>query len=232
MNRPKLAKNSKGFKDASNESPRLSNPNVKHIVQVDTVDPVKAAGSAIAGLTKMVMIFVMVVVLLYAAVTSTLMSVVPGNAGFTWLARATFIGGEPASGDYAYVSSQENPNNGFVSRLKQGVIALPDASVVQVIAGPAGDISNDAEGRIIYSGKPTNFVMPIEPQTLLGEYLTVCVTGSCTPGELMFISKQHVVGEAKGTVSLKGVEGYTSYDTPLAILDATAPAPVMPAEEG
>lgn len=228
MNRPKLAKSTKSIKDASHEAPHLSNPNVKHIVQVDTVDPVKVAGSAISGLIKMVLIFVMVVTLLYVAVTSTLMTVVPGNAGFTWLARATFVGGEPASGDYAYISSQESPNDGFVNRLKQGFIPLPDASVVQIIAGPAGDIANNEEGRIFFNGKPTDFAMPIESQTLLGEYLALCVSGSCTPGEMMLVSKGYIAGEAKGTVSLKGLEGYKSYDTPLAVLGTEIPAPATP----
>lgn len=214
MSRPKLAKSGKAIKDASQEPARLSNPKVQQIIKIETVDTVKVAGSAVSGVIKMVLVFVLVLATLYALITATLMAAVPGNAGFTWLARSTFVGGEPKSGDFAYVSSKANPNEGIVNRMQQGISALPDGMVVEIIAGPAGTIKNDKDtGRVIFNGKPTNYVLPIEARDVTKEYLAVCVKGACEPGEQLLIDKGYIVGEAKGTLSMKGLEGYDSIAT-------------------
>lgn len=226
MSRPKLAKSTKEIKDASNEAARLKNPKMQQIIQVETVDPVRVAGSAISGIVKMVLILVMVLVLMFSLITATLMAAVPGEAGLTWLARATFVGGEPESGDFAYISSKQDANSNVLEKLKQGVIALPDASVVEIIAGPAGTVVNDETGRILYNGKPTNFVLPVEERKLLGEYLAICVKGACEPGEQILVEKASIVGEARGNLSLKGVTGYDSKSTPLAVMGTAAPEPI------
>jgi len=77
----------------------------------------------------------------------------------------------------------------------------PESARVQVvIATPGQKIATDPSGAITADGSPTGFTSatPIAEKLLGDSYLTLCITGDCTPSQILETPTNSVMGEVLG----------------------------------
>lgn len=142
--------------------------------------------------------------ILYLCFAATIMRAVPttSGAGIVAVKENTFRGGQIPSGVSILVDTQNEQKNGYVERLKQSFVPSKNAAVVQVVEGPYGSISWIASGLVTVDGELTDVHMSEQPQDEIGkakdklreEYLTVCVSGDCIPGEGLIVSQKNIYG--------------------------------------
>lgn len=86
------------------------------------------------------------------------------------------------------------------------VLGIPDAAVVNILAGPVAELVTTPVGDILADGVPVGVSGYVVPQTLDGMYLARCVRGACgEPGTLLLVSDERVIGQAKGLVFRFGI---------------------------
>lgn len=167
-----------------------------------TGNPIKIAKAVMT-----VLIFAIIAALgLYTALGSTLIRLTPETTGgYTLVRNGTFLSGNPLNGDMIYVSNSV-PNDGSMGqRLKYSFSPLPDAATLETIAGPFGEITLDEEGYIVFNGEGTEYhgQDQVKPRYLGNEFLALCVSGDCTPGDIYTIPKDNIHGEAMQSFGVK-----------------------------
>lgn len=142
--------------------------------------------------------------ILYLCFAATIMRAVPttSGAGIVLVKENTFRGGNVPAGVTVLVNTQVEQKNGYTERLKQAFIPSSNSAVVQVVAGPNNSISWIASGLITVDGVLTDVHVSEQPlddnqkekTKLRDEYLAVCITGDCIPGEGFIISQKNIYG--------------------------------------
>lgn len=103
-------------------------------------------------------------------------------------------------------------------------------AVVEVVAGPGGEIRADIDNRIYLNGFASPWVSagPL-PTTRIGDrYLVVCIAGeSCIPGTASLLPVSAVLGEVLGSVSLSPSLGPVPRP-PLPPAPSQIPAEILP----
>lgn len=118
--------------------------------------------------------------------------------------RNTFPVGQAPADAVVYVSSTTiDPT--LLGRAKQAVFGVPAGSVVQIVAGPAGNIATNKDGYLTVNGKPTVYTAKVTKQTLIGQYVAICVAGACTPNEPVLVGESNIVGEVRGYLGPTGL---------------------------
>lgn len=144
------------------------------------------------------------VFIIYLCFAATIMRAVPttSGSGLVFVKENTFHGGIIPANTSILVDTQAEQKNDFGERLKQAFIPSKNAAVVKVVAGPHNAISWVASGLVTVDGKLTNVHLTQQPldadktskTKLRGEYLAVCVSGDCTPGDGIIVSQKNIYG--------------------------------------
>lgn len=144
------------------------------------------------------------VLIIYICFASTIMRAVPtiSGAGIVPIKENTYPGGEYIPGKTILANTQFKQDKGHLERLKQAFIPSKNAAVVEVIAGPYNSIKWIESGIVTVDGKLTEVRLSEQPKTsegkakerLSAEYLTICISGDCTPGEGVIIKKDNIYG--------------------------------------
>lgn len=205
---PKLSQGKKK-NELPQATPRLRAPKTDTIT-IEKPEVAKAVKRGFGFVFGIVVSTALVLALLYLALASTLMAVVPGSGNLTWVARATFVGGEPDPGKFVYITSDPSSNNGMVNKALQGTIGVEGGATVEIVAGPYGDVRSDKKGNIRLDKEVTGYTGNIKTHTLNKEYLAICLEGDCTPGEALIVNQANLVGEAKGRVGTDGIAPFKS----------------------
>lgn len=165
----------------------------------------KGAGKSVAKTVILLTIGAIAVVFaIYTALGATLMRAIPEPVGgFTWVRNATFVGGIPDQGDYIYVSTKGPADNSALGKLKQTYQGVDGGATMVVVAGPNGNVSNDAEGNILWNEETTGYQAAIQngSKTLGNQYLAICVEGECNVGNAYVVPQDAIVGESQTRIS-------------------------------
>lgn len=136
---------------------------------------------------------------LYIALGATLIRATPtpGWDGVTVIRSGTFLGGNPPVGAHAYVSTK--PYEGtLLQKLQHSFTPLPGGSVVEVVAGPFGELSvNPDTTAILFNGEETGYTLPegVElPTQYVGDnFLTLCVAGECEGESALSVTEKNTI---------------------------------------
>jgi hypothetical protein len=143
-------------------------------------------------------------VAIYAVLAITVLVVLSSGDDKALVLRGAYPVGQAPTGAYVYVSSTAADHT-FSGKVAQAINGVPSGSVVQIVAGPATKIGTDADGYIVADGERTEFQADVDPYTLGREYVALCVSGACTPGEAVLVGQDNVIGAVKGYVSAAGL---------------------------
>lgn len=148
---------------------------------------------------------------LYVTLAATLFfgNLIDGK--ITFVARGTFLGGQPAVEDYVLSSATEAEKDDPLSRLQYATMGVPNAQVVQIASGPVDIITATASGVTVQGENNASFDQPLynnegelvtaSNQKLNNQYLALCVAGECEPNTFVIISADNIHGEIQ---NLKG----------------------------
>lgn len=186
---------------------------------------VAAAARGLSSITKtiitVIMLAVVVGIAVYTSLAGSLMFLAPtvDNDKVTersWVARGTFVGGKIDTGTQVYGSATTLAPEGFIKKALEGYMGVPDAFIAEVISGPIANITTDKAKNILADGKKTGYTGEVKDTKLRSQFLAVCVSGECVPGEIVIIESGSISGEYKGDISFSGLEG------PVSVKDVTS----------
>jgi len=164
-----------------------------------------------AGWLKSGALFLVSAVLIFAVLYTTLAvslfftTFVEGKPVF--VARGTFLGGEPALTDKILGSRTEASEDDPLNRLQYAFMGVPNSVVGEISSGPVDTISA-ANGQISISGSSSQSYEGVlvdesgQPQDvssrkLQDEYLVKCMSGECQPGSYFLIKGESIFGEVQ-----------------------------------
>lgn len=169
---------------------------------------IAAAGRLLFRRVMTILAFAVVgFIIVYASLASTIIRVLPATniEGITVVKENTFTGGMIPAGEHAIVNPHPGADGevktGFSDRLLQGILPNSNASRVEILAGPYGDIEWMETGLVQVDGELMDVSMEA-PETadgapkehLSGEYLVRCIEGLCEPGEGLIVSVDNFYG--------------------------------------
>lgn len=166
---------------------------------------VESAGRLLKGILFLVSFALILLAVLYSGLSATLMFTSPSGDSATnriWVARSAFPGGIVPNGAYVYGSASGKADPSILTKVTEGYVGTTKFFVAETIAGPAGNISKNADGFIVVDGTATSFKGEVSDKSLNKEYLAVCKEGACKPGSIITIPQDNIVGEAKGFVNI------------------------------
>jgi hypothetical protein len=144
------------------------------------------------------------VFIVYLCFAATIMRAVPtiSGSGLVLVKENTFHGGSIPANVSILIDTKAEQKNDYVERLKQAFVPSKNAAVVKVVAGPNNSISWVASGLVTVDGVLTDVHLAEQPLNdantaktkLRGEYLTVCVSGDCIPGDGIIVSQKNIYG--------------------------------------
>jgi hypothetical protein len=144
------------------------------------------------------------VFIVYLCFAATIMRAVPttSGAGLVLVKENTFHGGNIPANVSILVDTKAEQKNDLLERLKQAFVPSKNAAVVKVVAGPHNSISWVASGLVTVDGALTSVHLAEQPlgadntakTKLRDEYLTVCVSGDCIPGEGVIVQAKNIYG--------------------------------------
>ncbi|MBC9707536.1 MAG: hypothetical protein H9W81_21960 [Enterococcus sp.] len=176
---------------------------------------VATAARGITGIAKTIIslaVLAMVVfIAVYTSLAGTLMFVAPTVDGDklserAWVARGTFVGGKIDPGTQVYGSATTLAPDNFMGKMMEGYTGAPDAFIAEVFAGPIADISTDKNKNVLINGEKSGYTGEVKATQLRSQFIAVCVSGECEPGEIVIIESGSISGEYKGTLSFSGME--------------------------
>lgn len=173
-----------------------------------------AAARGVGGLAKILVTFTLIIIAVvlavYTSLAATLMVLAPSIdddvTERSWVARGTFVGGMIDPGTFVYGSATSAAPEDFMGKIMEGYFGASDPFVAEVIAGPVAKVSTDKADNVLVNGEKTGYTGTVENTELRSQFLAVCVTGACEPGEIVVIESGAISGEYKGAVSITGVE--------------------------
>lgn len=111
--------------------------------------------------------------------------------------RGGYPQGQVPAGTTVYATT--SPSGTLLQRLNQTFSSPVDGKAVLVIGLP-GQRIHTSNGTIWVNDKPTVYAADV-PSTLLNHaYLTICQAGDCTPGDVVTIPQDQVLGPVNGWV--------------------------------
>lgn len=200
--KPKLASGDKIVVDASGiGSPEFGS----HSGIIKTAAPTEPiAKRATRSIVAFVVMGLTMLFLTYVVLATTVFVALRADGNTVGVMRSTFPVGQAPADAIVYVSS-ETIDHTLLGRAKQAVFGVPAGSVVQIVAGPAGNVATNKDGHITVNGQPSAYTADVTKQTLLGNYVAICVAGACTPGDPVLVGQGNIVGEARGYLGLNGL---------------------------
>lgn len=167
-----------------------------------------ASGLLMRRVGKILMVTVIAAILMYVCFAATIIRIIPATniPSITVVKENTFEGGIVPAGELIVVNPYQGEagvvKDGYADRLLQGVAPNPDASVVQVVAGPFADLTWMESGLVQIDGELMDVTLDEEPvdqdgktkRNLNGEYLVQCIAGSCHAGDGMILSGKNLYG--------------------------------------
>lgn len=153
---------------------------------------------------------VFIIVLIHTALAGSLMFTASvDDKPFTeraWVARGTFVGGKIAPGTTIYGSASTAAPTGFIEKVVEGYLGVPDYFVAEVIAGPVDGVTAGPDEKILVNGKDSGYTGKTENVELKNQYLAVCVSGACEEGDLIIANYESISGEVRGYLYPFGME--------------------------
>lgn len=144
------------------------------------------------------------VFIIYLCFASTIMRIVPtvSGSGMVAVKENTYRGGTFPAGETILVDTVHAQGDGYVQHLKQAFVPTKNAAVVQVVAGPFDTIQWMESGLVIVDGSLSSVYLPDQPKNddgsnkdrLKNEYLSICISGDCVPGEGVITPKDNIYG--------------------------------------
>lgn len=180
-----------------------------------TRNHVTAAARGLSSVTKTIvtvaLLTVLVGIAVYTSLAGSLMFLAPsvdkGKATErAWVARGTFVGGNIETGTQVYGSATTLSPDGFFGKTMEGYMGADDPFIAEVISGPIANVTTDKAQNIIVDGKKTGYTGEVKNTKLRGQFLAVCVSGECVPGDIVIIESGSISGEYKGIISPSGLE--------------------------
>jgi hypothetical protein len=98
----------------------------------------------------------------------------------------------------ARIDSDKDMLSNAFSKLTLGTTYQRDVSEMKIIAGPAGRLTLDAEGHLLYNNKSAKVDVPVnmpERGWLTNAYLVQCTGGTCKAGATYVISEKAILGQ-------------------------------------
>lgn len=157
-------------------------------------------------LIRILLFAVVVLVILYFCFAATWVRVVPtiSGAGFVPVKNVTYEGGILPEGSQVLVDVENEQGIKVLDRLEQAFIPSSSAAKVQIIAGPYGELDWQQPNILTVDGEPVGVPYPansdgsspidVEDPFLKDQYVALCISGSCQPGEAVIIDRSHVFG--------------------------------------
>lgn len=142
-------------------------------------------------------------VAVYAVLAATVMVVMRAGDRHVVVLRNAYPVGQVPAGAYVYVSSAP-VDYSHTGKLKQATVGVPAGSVVQIVAGPTGQVATDNNGYITVDGARTPYQGQVTPRRLARQYVAICIVGACEPGQAVLVGQDTVIGAAKGYLTLTG----------------------------
>lgn len=139
--------------------------------------------------------------LTYVVLATTVFVALRSDNHTVGVLRNTFPVGQAPADAIVYVSN-EPVGTTVLARAEQAILGVSAGSVVQIVVGPAGTIKTNKDGYVTLNGHPTPYEVEVDERTLVREYLAMCLSGACEPGQPVRVSQANIVGEVKGYLGL------------------------------
>lgn len=200
--KPKLASGDKIVVDASGiGSPEFGS----HSGIIKTAAPTEPiAKRATRSMVAFAVMGLTMLFLTYVVLATTVFVALRADGHTVGVMRNTFPVGQAPADAIVYVGSNSVEPT-LLGRAKQAVFGVQAGSVVQIVAGPAGVMGTNKDGYITVNGQPTTYQGQVTRQTLIGDYVAICIAGACTPGDPVLVGESNIVGEVRGYLGLDGL---------------------------
>lgn len=127
--------------------------------------------------------------------------------GTVWVTqRSAWVQGQAPQGSVALVNAAPVTND-LPARIGEVFGGYPQASVVEVMAGPTQEVLTTIDGHLMVDGMDSGYIVttPIAPTTLQDVYLTQCLSGHCgTSGRPYEVPVQNVFGKVLTGLTFHG----------------------------
>lgn len=145
-------------------------------------------------------------IVLYLCFAATWVRFVPtlSGAGIVPVKNVTYEGGVLPKDSQVLVDRMDVQGNKIQHRMKQAFVPSATAAKVQIIDGPYGELNWAKPNILTVDGEPIGVPFPAnaegkspideEDAFLKEQYVGICISGDCTPGEAFIFSKDNVYG--------------------------------------
>lgn len=145
-------------------------------------------------------------IVLYLCFAATWVRLVPtlSGVGVVAVKNVTYEGGVLPPGAQVLVDRNETQGTKIQNRLKQAFVPSATAAKVEIIAGPYGELNWAKPNILTVDGQPIGVPFPADSEGkapidekdayLKDQYVGVCISGDCTPGEAFIFGKDNVYG--------------------------------------
>ena len=151
---------------------------------------------------KFLLIFVylfLAVVVIYACFAATLMRALPvaQSPWFIPVKNTTWEGDAAPKGSLMVVNMESEQGDSTFDKLRQAFWLNDPVAVVEVHAGPIGQVVQQENGSVLVDGVEMPGILKEKhnKKFLENEYFVTCVSGDCVPGEGSIVGKNQVYGE-------------------------------------
>jgi len=146
------------------------------------------------------------IIILYLCFAATWLRIVPttSGSGLVPIKNVTYEGGILPPGAQILVDTEEAQGTNVLDRLKQSFTPRSNAAVVEVVAGPYGEMTWASPEILTVNGEPIGYPFPADSEGkspinsedpfLKNQYVVVCISGDCNVGEAFIIDKEHIYG--------------------------------------
>lgn len=167
---------------------------------------------------KLLFGIVVALLIVYFCFALTLLRIVPSTSGtgFQLIKGVSAPGGFIQQGNQVLASATHAQDQSWGNRLQTGFIPSDEWMLVEVVAGPYGELSV-SEGQVTVDNRVHSVNINLgafrnHGKYLSDEYIVNCISGACNPGQALIISKEQVAGEP---VMAENDKTYTAVVTPV-----------------
>ena len=188
--------------DATGQKPALSFDTSSDIIMFKEESWVAIVLSWLKTSIMFALSAALIMAILYVILAGTLLFFTSVSGNLALVARGTFLGGNPSTGEIVLASNDVPASTDPLSKMKDGILGVPNSIVVEVLSNPNEIITKTSDGISVENGGTFsgNVKFPEgsdNPLQLNKQIAVQCVAGSCTVGDIMVLDTNLIYGEVR-----------------------------------
>lgn len=193
-----------GTVDVSEQKPALAYDSNSDIIMFAQESWLTITASWLKSALMFILSALLIFTVMYGTLAASLFFVTSVDSKVTAVARDTFLGGIPAKNDMVLTSPTQVAGDNPLDRLREAVLGVKDAQIVEILSGPSDKISMSGDSFTVTGQEPGFFhgaIISSDGKRItknfqLGDqYLTSCVGGACKPNTFLIVEEENLYGE-------------------------------------